>query len=61
LGTNPTGAALDCAQLAPIEVGLPAHSAPLGVTFLEGSKIPAPWSGGAVLGSWDRRPPRAPP
>ena len=62
-GTNPTGTALDCAKLAPIAVGLPAHSAPLGMTFLEGSKIPAPWSGGAVIaihGSWDRQPPRAP-
>ena len=61
--TNPTGAGLDCARLAPIEVGLPAHSAPLGMSFLEGSKIPAPWSGGAVIaahGSWDRHPPRAP-
>ena len=61
--TNPTGTALNCARLAPIEVGLPAHSAPLGLAFLEGSKIPAPWSDGAVLavhGSWDRHPPRAP-
>jgi glucose/arabinose dehydrogenase len=60
---NPGGGKLDCAALAPVEVGLPAHSAPLGMTFLEGSKIPAPWSGGAVIaahGSWDRRPPRAP-
>jgi glucose/arabinose dehydrogenase len=62
-GTNPTGTALNCAKLAPIEVGLPAHSAPLGLTFLEGSKIPAPWSNGATVaihGSWDRHPPRAP-
>jgi glucose/arabinose dehydrogenase len=62
-GTNPAGTALGCAKLAPIEVGLPAHSAPLGLTFLEGSKIPAPWSKGATVaihGSWDRRPPRAP-
>jgi glucose/arabinose dehydrogenase len=61
--TNPGGTELDCAALAPVEVGLPAHSAPLGMTFLEGSKIPAPWSGGAVIaihGSWDRQPPRAP-
>ena len=61
--TNPNGTALDCASLAPIEVGLPAHSAPLGMSFLEGSKLPAPWSGGAVIavhGSWDRHPPRAP-
>src|SRR3984957_8019837 len=62
-GTNPTGTALNCAKLAPIQVGLPAHSAPLGLTFLEGSKIPAPWSKGATVaihGSWDRHPPRAP-
>lgn len=61
--TNPGGRALDCAALAPIEVGLPAHSAPLGITFLEGSKVPAAWSGGAVVavhGSWDRHPPQAP-
>jgi glucose/arabinose dehydrogenase len=61
--TNPNGTELDCAKLAPIEVGLPAHSAPLGMTFLEGSKITSPWSGGATIavhGSWDRNPPRAP-
>jgi glucose/arabinose dehydrogenase len=61
--TNPGGTHLNCAALAPIEVGLPAHSAPLGTAFLEGSKIPAPWSGGAVVavhGSWNRKPPQAP-
>jgi glucose/arabinose dehydrogenase len=61
--TNPGGHRLDCAALPPVEAGLPAHSAPLGMSFLEGSTIPAPWSGGAVVaahGSWDRQPPRAP-
>src|SRR5580704_12147111 len=61
--TNPGGTHLDCAALPRIEVGLPAHSAPLGMSFLEGSALPAPWSGGAVLavhGSWDRQPPRSP-
>jgi glucose/arabinose dehydrogenase len=61
--TNPGGAKLDCAKLPPIEVGVPAHSAPLGMSFLEGTKVPAPWSGGAVVaahGSWDRQEPRAP-
>ncbi len=61
--TNPGGKALDCARLPPIEVGLPAHSAPLGMSFLEGTKVPAPWSGGAVVaahGSWDRQEPRPP-
>jgi glucose/arabinose dehydrogenase len=61
--TNPGGTALDCAALAPAEAGLPAHSAPLGMTFLEGSEFSAPWSSGAVVavhGSWDRQPPQAP-
>lgn len=61
--TNPGGDKLNCATLAPIEVGLPAHSAPLGMAFLAGSKVPAPWTDGAVIavhGSWDRHPPRAP-
>jgi glucose/arabinose dehydrogenase len=61
--TNPRGTALDCASLAPVNVGIAAHSAPLGFHFLETSKIAAPWSGGAVVavhGSWDRHPPRAP-
>ena len=61
--TNPGGTTFDCATLAPIQVGLPAHSAPLGLDFLEASKLPAPWSNGAAVavhGSWDRRPPRSP-
>jgi glucose/arabinose dehydrogenase len=61
--TNPGGGELDCAQLEPIQVGLPAHTAPLGMSFLEGTKVPAPWSGGAVIaahGSWDRQEPRPP-
>jgi glucose/arabinose dehydrogenase len=61
--TNPGGTRLDCAALPPVEVGLPAHSAPLGLTFLAGSGLPARWSDGAVLavhGSWDRQPPQAP-
>jgi glucose/arabinose dehydrogenase len=61
--TNPGGKALDCSKLEPIQVGLPAHSAPLGMSFLHGTKVPAPWSGGAVLaahGSWDRQEPRPP-
>ena len=60
---NPGGTVLDCAKLAPLERGLPAHSAPLGFHFLEGSSLPAPWTDGAVVvlhGSWDRTPPRPP-
>ena len=61
--TNAGGQHLNCAALKPIEVGLPAHSAPLGLSFLAGTRIAAPWSGGAVVavhGSWNRQPPRAP-
>ena len=61
--TNPGGKHLHCASLPPIEVGLAAHSAPLGMSFLETSTLPAPWSGGAVVavhGSWNRQPPRPP-
>jgi glucose/arabinose dehydrogenase len=61
--TNPDGEELDCQKLAPIEVGIPAHSAPLGMSFLAGTKVPAPWSGGAVIaahGSWNRQEPRPP-
>jgi glucose/arabinose dehydrogenase len=62
--TNPGGTALNCAALPSIAVGLPAHSAPLGMAFLAGSKIPAPWSEGAVFAAhapWYRHPPRSPP
>jgi glucose/arabinose dehydrogenase len=61
--TNPRGHHLNCAGLPPINIGLPAHSAPLGMSFLEGSRLPAPWRNGAVVavhGSWNRVPPRPP-
>jgi glucose/arabinose dehydrogenase len=61
--TNPAGTTFDCATLVPIQVALAAHSAPLGLDFLEGSKLPALWSNGAVVavhGSWDRQPPQEP-
>ncbi len=49
--TDPGGTDFDCAALAPIQVALAAHNAPLGLDFLEGSKLPAPWSSGAVVPS----------
>jgi glucose/arabinose dehydrogenase len=61
--TNPHGDRLDCAKLTPIQRGLPAHSAPLGMSFLNGSRLPGRWADGAVVaahGSWDREPPRPP-
>jgi glucose/arabinose dehydrogenase len=61
--TNPNSKRLNCSKIGRLQVGLPAHSAPLGFHFLIGSKVPAPWSDGAVVaghGSWDRQPPRPP-
>jgi glucose/arabinose dehydrogenase len=61
--SNPGGRHLNCAGLPRLNIGLPAHSAPLGMSFLEGTGIHGPWSGGAVLaahGSWNRVPPRSP-
>ena len=61
--TNPGGKRLNCAKLPRLNVGLPAHSAPLGMSFLDGTGVAAPWSGGAVIaahGSWNRVPPRSP-
>jgi glucose/arabinose dehydrogenase len=61
--TNPGGRTLACGRLRRVERGLPAHSAPLGFHFLQGSRLPARWSHGAVVavhGSWDRQPPRSP-
>ena len=57
--TNPGGRNLDCAKLAPIDYGIPAHSAPVGFHFLENSSVAEPWRNGAVVavhGSWDRKP-----
>ena len=39
-----------------------AHSAPLGLSFVDGG-LPEPYARGALVGvhgSWNRRPPRAP-
>lgn len=61
--TNRGGRSLACSELPRIERGLPAHTAPLGFHFLQGSRLPAPWSDGALVaahGSWDRSPQRSP-
>jgi glucose/arabinose dehydrogenase len=61
--TNPGGSVLNCSTLAPIELGIPAHSAPLGFNFLQNSSITGHFANGAALavhGSWNRTPPRPP-
>ncbi|WP_179470301.1 PQQ-dependent sugar dehydrogenase [Mycolicibacterium vinylchloridicum] len=60
--TNADGSKLDCAGLAPVEQTLGAHSAPLGLSFVDGL-LPTPYASGALVGvhgSWNRTPPRAP-
>lgn len=60
--TNADGSKLDCAALTPVEQTLGAHSAPLGLSFTDGT-LPEPFTRGALLGvhgSWNRTPPRAP-
>jgi glucose/arabinose dehydrogenase len=61
--TNADGSQLDCGALAPVEQGMGAHSAPLGLSFATDPGLPAPWGPGALVGvhgSWNRKPPRAP-
>ncbi|SDU92308.1 Glucose/arabinose dehydrogenase, beta-propeller fold [Microlunatus sagamiharensis] len=61
--TNADGSKLDCATLAPVEQGMGAHSAPLGLSFTTAAGLPAPYGSGALVGihgSWNRTPPRAP-
>lgn len=60
--TNADGSKLDCSALPPIEQSLGAHSAPLGMSFVNG-RLPPPYDRGALVGvhgSWNRQPPRAP-
>lgn len=60
---NPAGRALDCSRLPPTMLGLPAHSAPLGIAFTRGTALERSLGDGALIaahGSWDREPPRAP-
>lgn len=60
--TNPDGDKLDCAALPPVEQSFGAHSAPLGLSFVDG-QLPEPYARGALVGihgSWNAQPPRAP-
>ncbi|CAA0124704.1 Virginiamycin B lyase [Mycolicibacterium vanbaalenii] len=60
--TNPDGNQMDCASLPPVEQSFGAHSAPLGLSFVDGG-LPEPYASGALVGihgSWNRQPPRPP-
>jgi glucose/arabinose dehydrogenase len=61
--TNPDGTKLDCAALPPVEQGMGAHSAPLGLSFATSPGLAGGYGPGALVGihgSWNRNPPRAP-
>jgi glucose/arabinose dehydrogenase len=61
--SNPRGDALDCGAIGRTQLGLPAHSAPVGFVFTQGSDLPAALANGALVtahGSWNRQPPREP-
>jgi len=60
---NPDGAELDCSALANTMLGMPAHSAPLGLSFTAGTPLGGTIGSGALItshGSWNREPPREP-
>ncbi|HEY7593144.1 MAG TPA: gluconolaconase [Actinophytocola sp.] len=60
--TNPDQSKLECKTLPPIEQALGGHSAPLGLSFVDGG-LPGEYASGALLGvhgSWNASPPRAP-
>jgi len=47
---NADGSRLDCSAIDRIDVGIQAHSAPLGLSFLQNSTVPPAYRSGAVLG-----------
>jgi glucose/arabinose dehydrogenase len=53
---NPGGTVRDCSAARRADKGIPAHSAPLGFSFLQNSGLPAPFSNGAAIaehGCWN--------
>jgi glucose/arabinose dehydrogenase len=60
---TPQEAGADCSNITPPTVGIQPHSAPLGMTFLNGEGVEADLSGDLIVaqhGSWNREPPAAP-
>ena len=60
---TPQEAGADCADVTPPTIGIQAHSAPLGMTFVAGEGVPAELDGDLLVvqhGSWNREPPAAP-
>jgi glucose/arabinose dehydrogenase len=60
---TPQESGADCANVTPPTIGIQAHSAPLGLAFLEGDGVPSEIDGDLIVaqhGSWNREPPAAP-
>ena len=60
---KPQEAESECSGTTPPTIGIQAHSAPLGLAFLEGEEVPAELSGDLIVaqhGSWNREPPAVP-
>jgi glucose/arabinose dehydrogenase len=60
---TPQEAGSECVGTTSPTVGIQAHSAPLGLAFLEGEEIPEDVNGDLIVaqhGSWNREPPAAP-
>ncbi|MDX2066412.1 MAG: hypothetical protein SFX74_11775 [Fimbriimonadaceae bacterium] len=57
---NPSWATRPAGDFTPYSKGILAHSAPLGVSFFQGSAVPSAWRAGAAIayhGSWNRSDP----
>jgi len=55
--TNPEWSRFPVSSFTRIDKGIPAHSAPLGFSFLQATRVPLPYRDGAVIalhGSWNR-------
>lgn len=60
---TPQEAGADCSDITPPTVGIQPHSAPLGMTFVDGDGVLGDLSGDLIVaqhGSWNRQPPAAP-
>ena len=60
---TPQESGADCSGVTTPTIGIQAHSAPLGLAFLDGEGVPAELSGDLIVvqhGSWNREPPAAP-
>jgi glucose/arabinose dehydrogenase len=60
---TPQESGADCSSVTPPTIGIQAHSAPLGLAFLDGEGVPDDLNGDLIVaqhGSWNREPPAAP-